>query len=91
MAHPAAVRAGEPEGRIGTQAPNAAEVSPRMNVRRDYYQVLGVPRDADAGVLKKAFRELASRYHPDTSTEPDAEQQFRWHLRTQRCRARWPV
>ena len=61
MAHPAAVRAGKPEGRIGTQAPNAAEVSPRMNVRRDYYQVLDVPRDADAGVLKKAFRELARR------------------------------
>ncbi|HLN68258.1 MAG TPA: DnaJ domain-containing protein [Streptosporangiaceae bacterium] len=47
-----------------------------MNARRDYYQVLGVPRDADAKALKKAFRQLARRYHPDTSTEPDAEQPF---------------
>ena len=48
-----------------------------MNTRRDYYQVLGVPRDADAKALKKAFRQLARRYHPDTSTDPDAEQRFR--------------
>jgi molecular chaperone DnaJ len=48
-----------------------------MNARRDYYQVLGVPRDADARALKKAFRQLARRYHPDTSTEPDAGQRFR--------------
>ena len=48
-----------------------------MAARRDYYQVLGVPRDADAKALKKAFRQLARRYHPDTSTEPDAERRFR--------------
>ena len=48
-----------------------------MNARRDYYKVLGVPRDADARALKKAFRQLARRYHPDTSTEPDAELRFR--------------
>jgi len=41
-----------------------------MNARRDYHQVLGVPRDADAKALKKAFRQLARRYHPDTSTAP---------------------
>ena len=44
-----------------------------MNARRDCYQVLGVPSEADAKALKKAFRQLARRYHPDTSTEPDAE------------------
>jgi len=43
----------------------------------DYYEVLGVPRDADARAIKNAFRTLARRYHPDTSTEPDAEQRFR--------------
>jgi molecular chaperone DnaJ len=48
-----------------------------MNAGHDYYQVLGVPRDADAKALKKAFRQLARRYHPDTSTEPDAGQRFR--------------
>ncbi len=48
-----------------------------MNSSRDYYEVLGVPRDADTKTIKNAFRQLARRYHPDTSTEPDAEQRFK--------------
>jgi curved DNA-binding protein len=40
---------------------------------KDYYQVLGVPRDADADAIKKAFRKLARKFHPDVSKEPDAE------------------
>ena len=48
-----------------------------MTVSGDYYEVLGVPRDADAKTIKNAFRRLARRYHPDTSTEPDAEQRFK--------------
>ena len=43
----------------------------------DCYEVLGVPRDADTKTIKDAFRQLARRYHPDTSTEPDAEQRFK--------------
>ena len=43
----------------------------------DYYEVLGVPRDADTKTIKNAFRQLARRYHPDASTEPDAEQRFK--------------
>jgi len=39
---------------------------------KDYYQVLGVPRDATAEQIKKAYRQLARRYHPDVSKEPDA-------------------
>ena len=48
-----------------------------MTVSGDYYEVLGVPRDADIKTIKNAFRQLARRYHPDTSTEPDAEQRFK--------------
>ena len=48
-----------------------------MTVSGDYYEVLGVARDADAKTIKNAFRQLARRYHPDTSTEPDAEQRFK--------------
>lgn len=44
---------------------------------RDYYATLGVPRDADRDSIRKAFRALAATYHPDVSTEPDADLRFR--------------
>jgi curved DNA-binding protein len=40
---------------------------------KDYYQTLGVPREATAEDVKKAFRKLARRYHPDLSKEANAE------------------
>ncbi len=44
---------------------------------RDYYKILGVDRDADAGTVKKAYRRLARKYHPDVSDSPDAEARFK--------------
>jgi len=44
---------------------------------RDYYEVLGVNRDADADELQRAFRTLARRHHPDISRSPDAEERFK--------------
>ena len=44
---------------------------------KDYYQILGVEKDASAEVLKKAFRKLARKYHPDVSKEADAEVRMR--------------
>ena len=47
-------------------------------MKRDYYDVLGVRRDADAGEIKKAFRKLAREFHPDVNTEdPEAEARFK--------------
>jgi molecular chaperone DnaJ len=46
-------------------------------LQRDYYEVLGVPRDADQKAIKEAFRKLALRYHPDRNKAPDAGERFR--------------
>ena len=38
-----------------------------MAEKRDYYEVLGIPKDADDAAIKKAYRALAKKYHPDTN------------------------
>ena len=46
--------------------------------KRDYYDVLGVGRDADAAGLKSAYRKLAMQYHPDRNPgNAEAEQSFK--------------
>ncbi len=48
-----------------------------MASNRDFYEILGIPRNASAEEIKSAFRKLARQYHPDVSQEPDAEEKFK--------------
>lgn len=48
-----------------------------MTNKRDYYEVLGVPRSASADDIKNAFRNLARKYHPDVNKAEDAEEKFK--------------
>jgi molecular chaperone DnaJ len=48
-----------------------------MAIKRDYYDVLGVPREASDEEIKRAFRRLAQRHHPDVDGSDGAEQRFK--------------
>ena len=45
--------------------------------KRDYYEVLGIDRNADKATMKRAFRKLAQQYHPDVNKSPEAEATFK--------------
>src|SRR5699024_7884958 len=47
-------------------------------LEKDFYKILGVPQDAESAEIKKAYRKLARKMHPDTNADdPDAERKFK--------------
>lgn len=52
-------------------------MEPILSDKRDYYEILSVSRDADEAELKKAFRKLALKYHPDRNPSSDADAKFK--------------
>ena len=51
--------------------------SPTQAERRDFYEVLGVPRSASQDEIQRAYRKLARTYHPDVNSDPTAEDRFK--------------
>ena len=48
-----------------------------MAAKRDYYEILGVQKGASDDEIKKAYRKLSKKYHPDINKEADADQKFK--------------
>ncbi|MFP4687626.1 MAG: DnaJ domain-containing protein [bacterium] len=50
---------------------------PRTNQKKDYYKILGVSEDASNDDIKRAYRKLAQKWHPDRCDKPEAEEKFK--------------
>src|SRR5699024_2385537 len=56
---------------------NSVSGSDQQVAKRDYYDILGLDKNASKDDIKKAYRKLARKYHPDVSKEPNAAEKFK--------------
>lgn len=71
------VRRPEPTARSGRLEAGYPWRLEMATTERDYYELLGIARDASEADVKRAFRRLARELHPDVSTQPDAHERFK--------------
>lgn len=68
----------DPEDRTLAREVRKAELELKKSQRKDYYKILGVPKDADDNAIKKAYRKLAIIHHPDKNPgDEDAAERFK--------------
>lgn len=57
-------------------ASRSFHTTPKQDQRKDYYEILGVAKNASSKDIKKSYYQLAKKYHPDTNKGPDASKKF---------------
>lgn len=55
---------------------NNIKIQKYFSTKKDYYKILGVPKNADEKTIKKSYVKLAQQYHPDKNPAPDAKDKF---------------
>jgi DnaJ homolog subfamily C member 7 len=73
-----AIQEADPNDAATAREVRSAELELKKSKRKDYYKILGVEKDASEPEIKKAYKKLALKHHPDkNSNDPEAEEKFK--------------